>query len=99
MNTRLLRAAPFAALTFATLLFATPAFASTAPLSPHPAGAEIAFVRAMQSDLPARFRTVRSAAQRPWLWGVNAQRWVSFRAHVHYVLVPPQSVVTSHKRW
>jgi hypothetical protein len=146
---RKLHFAVFAALTIASVLSVTAVRTSAAPLSPHPEGAEVSFVRGIQSDLRARFPTARSAeragyfryteeddtgaisyanlrwrsgdpqhpsqlwydvrgnllgadfsvpraaaAQPPQLWGVNAQRWASFRAHVHYVLVPPTGTVT-----
>jgi hypothetical protein len=145
---QLISTAAFVALTFATARAVT-APASTATLSPQPQGAEVAFVRAMQSDLGVRFATVRAAeragyfrytneddtgaisyanlhwhssdpehpsqlwydvhgnllgadfsvprgasTQPPQLFGVSAQRWVRFRAHVHYVLVAPDAVAT-----
>jgi hypothetical protein len=40
--------------------------------------------------LGADFSVLQSSSpQRPAIWGVNYQRWVSFREHVHYILVGP----------
>lgn len=40
--------------------------------------------------LGADFSVLQSSSpQKPTLWGVNYQRWVSFREHVHYVLIGP----------
>lgn len=40
--------------------------------------------------LGADFSVLQSSSpQRPAIWGVNYQRWVSFREHVHYILTGP----------
>src|SRR5581483_8398049 len=33
-------------------------------------------------------------AQPPAIWGVNYRRWVSFREHVHYILIGPNGKET-----
>ncbi|HEY2474072.1 MAG TPA: hypothetical protein VGI19_04650 [Candidatus Cybelea sp.] len=34
-------------------------------------------------------RLQSSSPEKPTLWGVNYRRWVSFREHVHYILIGP----------
>lgn len=129
-------------------LAAVPAFAATpaprATLSPMPQGAEVAFVKQIQTDLSARFPTPADAEKAgyfrfgnededgaisyanlhwqsgnpqepsqlwydvkgnllgadfsveqsaspepPSIWGVSYRRWVSFREHIHYILIGP----------
>ncbi len=144
------------------VLAAIPAFAATpapkATLSPVPQGTEVAFVKAIQKDLMARFPTAQDAEKAgyfrygnededgaisyanlhwqsgnpqepsqlwydvhgnllgadfsvlqsgspapPSIWGVDYQRWVSFREHVHYILAGPNGTeiygATSDKKF
>ena len=134
--------AALAALSLAHPVTLSAAPAPKATLPPQPQGTEVAFVRAAQKDLTARFPTPASAEKAgyfrytnededgaisytnlhwqsatpkdpsqlwydvhgnllgadfsvlqsgspapPKMWGVDARRWVSFREHIHYILV------------
>jgi len=42
--------------------------------------------------LGADFSVLQSShAQPPHLWGINPARWLSFRAHIHYIATDPQT--------
>jgi hypothetical protein len=44
------------------------------------------------SLLGADFSVLQSnSPQAPHLWGINPARWITFRAHVHYVTIDPQT--------